>query len=60
MKNIHKFNVFASTDLDLFYKNLTRLIEEYQNDGLEVEVQYSATYTGGAMLCHSVLILARK
>ncbi len=60
MKNICGFNAFSSTDLEQFYKMLSSVVEKFQGDGAEVEVQYSTVYTGGSTICHSALVLGRK
>lgn len=49
----------VDTNIDKFYENVSNRIDEFQNDGQEVEVQYKMTSAGLTMV-YSALILGRK
>ena len=59
MKIVRVFNP-CSTDYEVFLNSVIEDINKLQEDGQEVEVQYSTTSLGGDNVLYSALIIGRK
>ena len=59
MKIVGVFNPW-STDYEVFLTSVIEDINKLQEDGQEVEVQYSTTSLGGNNVLYSALIIGRK
>ena len=59
MKIVGVFNP-CSTDYVVFLTSVIEDINKLQEDGQEVEVQYSTTSLGGDNVLYSALIIGRK
>ena len=59
MKIVGVFNP-CSTDYEAFLNSVIEDINKLQEDGQEVEVQYSTTSLGGDNVLYSALIIGRK
>ena len=59
MKIVGMFNP-CSTDNETFVEMVQTAINKLQEDGQEIEIQYSTIGLGGANILYSALILGRK
>lgn len=59
MKIVGMFNP-CSTDNNTFVGMVNESINKLQDDGQEVDIQYSTISLGGANILYSALILGRK
>lgn len=59
MKIIGTFNL-SSTDAEAFMNQLSEDINKLQDDGQEVEVQYSVNSFPNGQIVYSALLLGRK
>ena len=59
MKIVGMFNP-CSTDNKTFVETVHTTINKLQEDGQEIEIQYSTIGLGGANILYSALILGRK
>lgn len=59
MKIVGVFNP-CSTDYEVFLTSVIEDINKLQEDGQEVEVQYSTASLGGDNVLYSALIIGRK
>lgn len=55
MKNIEKFNLIVYSDKGTFTYEVSRVVREYQENMLEIEIQYAPIED-----CFSALIIGRK
>lgn len=59
MKKIKGYFNISNTNYDMFNKDFENAINELQNDGQEVEVQYQTNAFSNEQIAYSALILGR-
>lgn len=60
MSNIIGFFHVNSTDVDYFNESLHENISKLQNDGQEIEIQYTTNVLPNGQLVYNALMLGRK
>lgn len=57
---IEKIHTISDTSISMFNRELSKVVSEFQREGLKVEIQYSAVEAHGNFTRYTAMIIGKK